>query len=118
MKRKLLSLAVTTLLIQTPLVIAQADIVPSEEAQHRELQGVHQVLDPNSQTDDLGISVPIPISHPARRYPATDDFPTGPAVGETLLDINLPNQHGELIDLHKREGSANAVVVFFRSAMW
>ena len=52
-----------------------------------DLKGVHEVLDPDAVEDDLGISVPIPISHPARRYPATNSFPTGPDVGEHHPDI-------------------------------
>lgn len=87
-------------------------------AQEQNVRGVHEVMDPNSQTDDLGITVPIAISHPARRYPATDNFPTGPAVGEQLPNIRLANQHGEMIDLHGRQGDGNAVVVFYRSATW
>ncbi len=82
------------------------------------VQGLHEVMNADSQVDDLGIAVPVPISHPARRYPANDDFPTGPAVGERLPEFQLPNQNGELVDFHKRQRSGNAVVVFFRSAMW
>ena len=49
---------------------------------------------PEAVEGDLGISVPIPISHPARRYPATNSFPTGPDVGEHHPDIRLFNQLG------------------------
>ena len=83
-----------------------------------DLKAVHQVMDPDAIEDDLGISVPIPISHPARRYPATDNFPTGPDVGERLPDIRLSNQHGEPIDFHELQRSGSAVVLFFRSAVW
>lgn len=83
-----------------------------------ELKGVHEVMDPNAIEDDLGISVPIPISHPARRYPATDSFPSGPDVGERLPEIRLTNQLGEMIDFHARQRAGNAVVMFFRSVVW
>lgn len=83
-----------------------------------DLKGVHEVMDPNAVEDDLGISVPIPISHPARRYPATDNFPTGPDVGERLPDIRLSNQLGAEIDFHARRRTGSAVVLFFRSAVW
>ena len=82
------------------------------------LLGVHQVLDPNSTTDDLGISVPIPISHPGRRYPANNDFPTGPDVGERLPDFTLQNQYGQMINFAQHSQNSRAIVVFFRSAVW
>ena len=82
------------------------------------LLGVHQVLDPNSTTDDLGISVPIPISHPGRRYPANNDFPTGPDVGERLPDFTLQNQYGQMINFAQHSQNSGAIVVFFRSAVW
>lgn len=78
----------------------------------------HELLDPNSRTDELGIFVPVPISHPGRRFPATMDFPTGPEVGERLPDFTLPNQHGEPVDFHKDRAGRKAVVVFYRSAVW
>ena len=87
-------------------------------AQDDELLGVHQVLDPNATTDDIGITVPIPISHPGRRYPATDEFPTGPDIGEALPSITLSNQHGESINLDEHRDGSRAVVVFFRSVVW
>lgn len=88
------------------------------QSQEPKVRGLHEVLDPTSQTDDLGISVPIPISHPARRYPATEDFPTGPAVGDALPDIRLPNQQGEMADVKALAAGQSAVVIFFRSAVW
>ena len=82
------------------------------------VQALHEVLDPNSQTDDLGITVPIPISHPGRRYPATDDFPTGPDLGEALPEFSLQNQHGEMVDFSAHRADSRAVVVFYRSVVW
>lgn len=70
-------------------------------------------------TDDLDLTVPgTPINHPARVYPATEDLPTGPAVGEKLPDFSLRNQRGERIDFHRSRAGRKAVVVFIRSAVW
>jgi hypothetical protein len=70
-------------------------------------------------TDDLDLTVPeVPIDHPARVYPATDDFPTGPGLGERFPDFALSNQRGALIDFHGDRAGRKAVVAFIRSAVW
>jgi len=56
--------------------------------------------------------------HPARRIPASADFPTGPAIGERLPDFTLRNQRGEAIDFHADRGGHKAAVLFQRSAVW
>ena len=56
--------------------------------------------------------------HPARRIPASSDFPTGPAIGERLPDFTLPNQRGERVDFHADRAGRKAAVVFQRSAVW
>ena len=56
--------------------------------------------------------------HPAQRIPETQDFPTGPAIGERLPDFTLPNQRGEAVDFHADRGGQKAAVVFQRSAVW
>ena len=56
--------------------------------------------------------------HPAQRIPETQDFPTGPAIGERLPDFTLRNQRGEAIDFHADRGGHRAAVVFQRSAVW
>jgi hypothetical protein len=80
--------------------------------------GLHEVMDPNSRTDDLGVTVPVPISHPGRRYPAYDDFPTGPDLGESLPEFTLQNQYGESVDFTDHRNNSRAVVVFYRSVVW
>lgn len=75
-------------------------------------------LDPNSMVDDIGFRGVVPISHPGRLYPATNDFPTGPEVGELFPDFSLRNQHGELVNFQESRGGSKAVVDFFRSAVW
>ncbi len=78
----------------------------------------HEKLPAGAVKDDLGITVPIPASHPGRRYPADHDFPTGPAIGERLPEFELPNQNGEAVDFHADRGDSKAIVVFYRSAVW
>lgn len=82
------------------------------------LKAAHESMDAMSKTDDLGIFVPVPVSHPGRRYPATMEFPTGPDVGERIPEFTLLNQFGEEIDFHADRGEGKAVIVFYRSAVW
>lgn len=85
------------------------------------VRGAHEaVRDPGKTfTDDLDLTVPdIPIDHPARVYPATDDFPTGPDLGERFPDFALSNQRREQIDFHRDRAGRKAVVAFIRSAVW
>lgn len=82
------------------------------------VKGAHENQAADARKDDLGITVPIPTSHPGRRYPADHEFPTGPAIGERLPEFQLPNQDGEVIDFHADRGDAKAIVVFYRSAVW
>lgn len=55
---------------------------------------------------------------PSLRSPATDDFPTGPAIGESFPDFTLMNQRGERVTLSSARGGSRAVIVFERSAHW
>lgn len=82
------------------------------------IRSAHENLEPGTETDDLGITIPIPASHPARRYPASDEFPTGPEIGERLPTFSLPNQHGRMVDYHADRGDSKSIVVFYRSAVW
>lgn len=82
------------------------------------IKPAHENVKPGSRADDYGIFVPVPASHPGRRYPATDEFPTGPAIGERLPEFTLPNQHGKAVDFHADRGDSKAIVVFYRSAVW
>ncbi len=87
-------------------------------AGQKAVKAAHENLQAGARTDDLGITVPIPASHPGRRYPASHDFPSGPKVGERLPDFRLSNQKGELIDYHEHRGDSKSIVVFYRSAVW
>jgi len=50
---------------------------------------------------------------------ASDDYSQkGPAVGSTFPDVRLPDQTGGSVDLHAARRGRQAVVVFYRSALW
>ena len=68
--------------------------------------------------DEYGIYAPYDANMPGRRFPASADFPTGPAVGERLPDFTLKNQKGETIDFHPSRDGHKAAVVFYRSVVW
>ena len=82
------------------------------------VKAAHETLEPGTMTDDVGVTIGIPASHPARRYPATESFPTGPDIGERLPEFSLLNQEGRLIDYHSDRGDSKSIVVFYRSAVW
>ena len=42
----------------------------------------------------------------------------GPRTGELFPNVRLPDQRGDLVDLHARRGTRPAVVVFYRSSVW
>ncbi|MEM7406355.1 MAG: hypothetical protein AAF458_13740 [Pseudomonadota bacterium] len=67
--------------------------------------------------DEFGFYSPMPLNRAARREP-DEDFPTGPPIGTALPGIQLPNQHGAVVDVASQMGSNGAVVVFHRSAYW
>ena len=56
-------------------------------AEESSVKAAHENLEAGERTDDLGITVPIPASHPGRRYPASHDFPSGPEVGEAVSSL-------------------------------
>ena len=82
------------------------------------IKPAHENLEPGTMTDDVGVTIGIPASHPARRYPASEEFPTGPEVGERLPEFSLLNQEGHLVDYHADRGDSKSIVVFYRSAVW
>lgn len=55
---------------------------------------------------------------PTQRVPDTDDFPTGPDVGEPLPDFTLSDQHGRTVNFTEAREGHRALVVFQRSARW
>jgi hypothetical protein len=70
-----------------------------------------------TEFDALGFEAPAPVGHPGRSgLPAGGA--TGPEIGERLPDFALPDPHGETLRFHADRGDAQAVVVFYRSAVW
>ena len=59
---------------------------------------------------------PEPAVPPAQRVPATEDFPTGPAVGERFPDFTLRDQHNAGVNLETVRAGRRALIVFERSA--
>ncbi len=115
----LAALAATGCVSEPPAPAAE-DAVEAPAAA-AEVRGAHEAFDNPQETftDERGLTVEgLPVDFPARRYPASADFPTGPALGERLPDFTLANQHGELIDFHADRDGHAAVVVFYRSAVW
>ncbi|MFN8638400.1 MAG: hypothetical protein U0360_02845 [Dehalococcoidia bacterium] len=64
------------------------------------------------------MTAPAPQVPPAQRMPPTDDFPTGPSLGERFPVATLRNQHNELVDLEAARAGRPALIVFQRSARW
>lgn len=52
------------------------------------------------------------------QLPPVDFRNVGPAVGQRFPDVRLPNQHGDVVDIHESRGHRRALVVFYRSASW
>jgi hypothetical protein len=82
------------------------------------VRAAHEKLEAGALTDDVGVTIQTPASHPVRRYPDSHEFPTGPEMGERLPVFSLPNQEGQLVDFHADRGDSKSIVVFFRSAVW
>lgn len=57
-------------------------------------------------------------STPPPRLPQLDFERIGPRVGTRFPDVRLPNQHGQLVDLHAERAGRRALVLFYRSAAW
>lgn len=55
---------------------------------------------------------------PGRRMPESDDFPSGPAIGEPMPDFTLVNQHGDSTNFATARAGKKALVVFHRSVRW
>ena len=52
------------------------------------------------------------------RSPESEDFPTGPDLGERLPDITLSDQHGNAVNIEEARGEGRALVMFHRSVRW
>ena len=54
----------------------------------------------------------------ADEMPWVDFTQVGPPVGERFPDVQLPDQTGQVVDLHVARAGRPALVVFHRSAGW
>lgn len=59
-----------------------------------------------------------PASTSALTAPPIDFAPIGPRIGEPFPDLRLPDQRGRMVDLHAARAGQQALVVFYRSAVW
>lgn len=59
-----------------------------------------------------------PETPPTGRFPDSDNFPTGPDIGERLPAIELPDQSGSMVNLEQARGNRRALVLFHRSVRW
>jgi len=67
--------------------------------------------------DEFGFDAPVPLGHPIRSG-LPDGQATGPEIGDRLPDFELPDASGAKISFHADRGTAKAVVLFYRSAVW
>jgi hypothetical protein len=59
-----------------------------------------------------------PETPPTGRIPDSEDFPTGPEIGERLPEIELQDQTGATVNLEQARGDRRALVLFHRSLRW
>jgi peroxiredoxin len=50
--------------------------------------------------------------------PHVDFERVGPPLGERFPDVRLPDQRGEVVDLHQARAGRRALVLVYRSAAW
>lgn len=55
---------------------------------------------------------------PTQRNPSSEDFPSGPDIGEQLPPIVLQDQSGSWVDIESHRGNRRALIVFHRSLQW
>ena len=69
------------------------------------------------ERDEFGFDAPTPLGHPGR-LGLQDGHETGPETGDLLPDFTLPDAFGQPVHFHEDRGTARAVLVFYRSAVW
>jgi peroxiredoxin len=50
--------------------------------------------------------------------PELDFSSIGPQTGERFPDVVLPDQRGDVVDLHRARGGRRALILFERSLGW
>ncbi|MFK8048774.1 MAG: hypothetical protein AB8B81_10090 [Halioglobus sp.] len=69
------------------------------------------------ERDHHGFDAPAPLGHPGRAG-LPSGHSTGPEVGDTLPDFELPDAFGKPVSFHRDRGNKKAVLLFYRSAVW
>jgi len=112
-------IGISPILLGAAVCVLGACFATDTSAQSEPVIGAHEGMPEGEKTDDLGITVPMAaVDFPARRYPASHEFPTGPEIGERLPEFSLPNQDGDMVNFHEDRGHAKSIVVFYRSVVW
>ncbi len=55
---------------------------------------------------------------PPPSLPVLDFATIGPAVGTRFPDVVLPDQDGQMVDLHQERAGRRTLIDFYRSADW
>jgi peroxiredoxin len=50
--------------------------------------------------------------------PLTEDFPTGPGIGDAIPDFELPDHRGGTVRFAAGVKGKRALILFYRSASW
>ncbi len=50
--------------------------------------------------------------------PLSEEFPTGPDVGQKVPDFTLPDHSGKLVNFTETRSTRRALILFYRSASW
>jgi peroxiredoxin len=50
--------------------------------------------------------------------PSSDDFHSGPGIGELVPDFTLPDQFGRPVRFSTARGGNRSLILFYRSASW
>ena len=50
--------------------------------------------------------------------PLSEEFSTGPDVGQKVPDFTLPDHSGNMVNFAETRGARRALILFYRSASW
>jgi hypothetical protein len=50
--------------------------------------------------------------------PATEDFASGPGIGDTISTFELTDAHRELVRFADRPPKTRSLILFYRSSSW
>jgi len=60
----------------------------------------------------------VPIKLVNAGDPLSEEFPSGPNVGESVPDFTLMDQFGNAVNFAEKRGPNRALILFYRSASW